>query len=493
HQTLLPRRPAEILEADLASFALDLAVWGVGDTAELCWLDPPPSGALAKARQLLTSLGALNDHGALTAHGKRLAEIALHPRLAHMILIAMPLGHGQSACELAAMLGERDLLQGPPGWRNTDLRIRMEALHGNPEHIQGATANHALVRHIQKAAGQWMQQLKIGRSRSVTIDHLGLLLASAYPDRVAQRQRGNDRRYLLANGRGASFPQEDSLAREEYLVVAQLEDSGQWPRILLAAPITARELNAHCTDQIRIVDLLSWDDRTEAVVARRQRRFGELILEDRPLPQPDARKVSAALLSGIRHIGLTRLPWTKDLLQRRARLIFLRRAFGAESDWPDLSDNALLDDLERWLGPFVEGMKSLEQISRIDLTGPLDSLLTWAQRKELDRLAPTHVTVPSGSHVRLDYEAGDPPVLAVRLQEMFGCRDTPRLAGGKIPVMVHLLSPAGRPVQVTKDLASFWASTYQEVMKELRGRYPRHSWPDDPLSAEPTRKAKRKF
>ena len=180
-----------------------------------------------------------------------------------MILTAMPLGHGQTACELAAMLSERDLLQGPPGWRNTDLRIRIEALHGNREHTQGATANHALIRHIEKAAAQWMQQLKIGRSRSATIDHLGLLLAFAYPDRVAQRQPGNDRRYLLANGRGASFPQEDALAREEYLVVAQVEDSGQWPRILLAAPITVRELMTHCADQIRTVDLLSWDDRTE--------------------------------------------------------------------------------------------------------------------------------------------------------------------------------------------------------------------------------------
>jgi ATP-dependent helicase HrpB len=492
HRSLLPRRSPEILEADLASFALDLAVWGAGDATDLCWLDPPPSGAILQARQFLTSLGALNDHGALTAHGQRLAEIALHPRLANMILAAIPLGQGQTACELAAMLGERDLLQGPPGWRNTDLRIRIEALHGNQEHIQGAAINHALARHLEKAASQWMRQLKIGRSRSAAIDHLGLLLAAAYPDRVAQRQPGNDRRYLLANGRGASFPQEDALAREEYLVVAQVEDSGQWPRILLAAPITAPELNAHYADRMTNVDVLSWDDRTLAVVARRQRRFGELILEDRPLPQADAKQVSEALFSGIGRIGLTRLPWTKELLQRRARIMFLRRVFGAESDWPDVSDDALVNNLEKWLGSFVEGMKSLEQVRRIDLTGPLDSLLTWAQRKDLDRLAPTHVTVPSGSHICLDYEAGDLPVLAVRLQEMFGCRDQPRLAGGKIPVMVHLLSPAGRPVQVTQDLASFWASTYQEVKKELRGRYPRHAWPDDPLSAEPTRRAKRR-
>jgi ATP-dependent helicase HrpB len=491
HQALLPRRSAEMLEADLASFALDLALWGAGDVLELTWLDPPPSGALTQARRLLAGLGALDDRGALTAHGRRLAEIALHPRLAHMIMSAMSLGQGAMACDLAALLGERDVLQGPTGWRHADLRIRMEALHGLTDHAQRAKVNHALSRHIDQVSAQWKRQLGIGTARPGSMDAIGLLLAFAYPDRVAQRQAGAERRYLLANGRGASFVQEDPLAREDYLVVAHLDDSGQWPRILLAAPIALQELLRHQTDHIKAVDVVSWDDRAEAVLRRCQQRFGELILEDRSLPDPDSAEVTAALLSGIRRAGLSRLFWTNELLQWRARVLFVRRSEGA-AGWPDLSDQALLNDLETWLGPFVQGMKSLAQVRRLDLVEPLESLLSWAQRKDLERLAPTHLMVPSGSRIRLDYEAGEQPVLSVKLQEMFGCQETPLIGGGKVPVMLHLLSPAGRPVQVTKDLASFWASAYQEVKKELRGRYPKHPWPDDPLKAAATKRTKRK-
>lgn len=492
HQTLLSRRTPEILEADLASFALELALWGVGDAADLTWLDPPPAGPLAQARRLLAGLGAIDERGAITAHGRRLAEMALHPRLAHMIVNALPIGQGALACEVAALLGERDVLQGPPGWRNTDLRLRVEALHGVTEHAQGATVNRALCRHIDQVAAQWKRRLGIGTSRPESLDVLGLLLAFAYPDRVARRQPGVDRRYLLAGGRGVSFAHEDPLAREEYLVAAQVEDSGQWPRILLAAPITLRELLDHGADQITTMDLLSWDDPTEAVLARRQRRFGAVILEDRPLPDPDPRQVSAELMTGIRRAGLSRLSWTQELLQWRARAMFVRRNEDPSAGWPDLSDQALLPQVEKWLGPFVEGMRTLEQVRRIDLQAPLVLLLTWAQQKDLDRLAPTHLTVPSGSRIRLDYEAGEHPVLSVKLQEMFGCRETPTIAGGKVPVILHLLSPAGRPVQVTKDLANFWATTYPEVKKELRGRYPRHPWPDDPLTAEATKRTNKK-
>jgi ATP-dependent helicase HrpB len=469
-----------------------LAAWGVGDAADLSWLDPPPAGPLAQARQLLVKLGALDEQGMITAHGRQLAEMALHPRLAHMILKAVPIGHGALACDIAALLGERDVLQGPSGWRNTELRIRLEAVRGVTEHAQGATVSRALCRHIDQIAAQWKRRLGIGTSRPGSMDALGLLLAFAYPDRVAQRQPGADRRYLLANGRGASFVHEDPLAREEYLVAAQVEDSGQWPRILLAAPITLRELLHHEAGHIKTIDLLSWDDRSEAVLARRQRRFGALILEDRPLPDPDSRQVSAALMAGIRRIGLSHLSWTQELLQWRARVMFVRRNEDPSAGWPDLSDQALLAHVEKWLGPFVEGMRTFEQVRRIDLQEPLFSLLAWAQRKDLERLAPTHLAVPSGSRIRLDYEAGEHPVLSVKLQEMFGCRDTPFLAGGKVPVMLHLLSPAGRPVQVTKDLASFWAATYPEVKKELRGRYPKHPWPDDPLKAEATKRTKKK-
>jgi len=488
HQALLPRRPPEMLEADLAPLALDLAEWGVLDASELSWLDPPPTGALAQARDLLRQLGALDSQGALTTHGRRLAHVTAHPRLAHMMVAAVPLGIGPWACDLAALLSERDILQGGPGWRNADLRLRVEALHGNKEHLAGATINRAGCERVRRASEQWRRQLQLGTSSGDGIDHIGILLAFAYPDRVAQRLAGNEGRYQLANGRGAWFQGQQALSQEDYLAVAQLDGTGDWARILAAAPVHLQDLGRYCTEQIRSVDVLEWDDRSELVRARRQRRFGQLILEDRAAHEPDQAQVTAALLTGLRRAGLAALPWTNELEQWRARIALLHRL---DPTWPDLSDEALTNTLEQWLAPFLAGLMSLAQLRRLNLQPPLDTLLTWQQRQELPRLAPTHITVPSGSHVRLDYEQGESPVLAVRLQEMFGCLETPKIAGGKMPVMVHLLSPAGRPMQVTKDLASFWRSTYQEVKKELRGRYPRHHWPDDPLSAQPTNRTKR--
>ena len=489
HQGLLPRRPPEILEADLAPLALDLAEWGVIDATELSWLDPPPAGALAQARELLRQLGALDAQGALTAHGRRLAHVTVHPRLAHMMVAAVSLGLGALACDLAALLSERDIVHGGPGWRNADLRLRAEALHGSKEHLAGATINRAGCDRVRRASDQWQRQLRLGPPSDAGIDQIGILLAFAYPDRVAQRVPASEGRYRLANGRGAAFQGHQSLSQDEYLVVAQLDGTGDWARILAAAPVRLQDLERYCVEQIRSVDVLEWDDRSESVRARRQRRFGELILEDRAVHEPDHAQVTAALLFGLRRIGLAALPWTKELHQWRARVALLHRL---DPTWPDLSDDALTNTLEQWLEPFLTRLTSLAQLRRLDLQAPLDSQLTWQQRQELPRLAPTHITVPSGSHVRLDYEQGEWPILAVRLQEMFGCQETPRIAGGTIPVMVHLLSPAGRPVQITKDLASFWRSTYQDVKKELRGRYPRHHWPDDPFSAQPTNRTKRR-
>lgn len=488
-QALLPRRPPEILEADLAPLALDLAEWGVINERELSWLDPPPTGSLAQARDLLRQLGALDERGTLTAHGRRLAHVTVHPRLAHMIVTAVSLGWGSSACDLAALLSERDILQGGSGWRNADLRLRVEALQGTGEQLAGATVNRAACDRVRRASEQWRRQLQLASSSRDGNEHLGILLAFAYPDRIAQRITGSDGRYRLANGRGASFQTVQGLSQDEYLVVAQLDGSGDWARILLAAPVSIEALQQYCAERIQSVDLLEWDERSETVRARRQRRLGQLVLDDRALHDPDQEQVAAALIFGIRRAGPACLPWTKELQQWRARIAFLHHIDPA---WPDLSDEALLADLERWLGPFLTSLTSLAQVRRLDLLPPLDSLLSRQQRQELDRLAPTHLVVPSGSRVRVDYEQGEVPVLAVRLQELFGCRETPLIAGGKVPVMVHLLSPAGRPVQVTKDLASFWRSAYQEVKKELRGRYPRHHWPDDPLTAQPTNRTKRR-
>ncbi len=505
-QTLAARRPPEILEADLAPLLLELAAWGAADPYALSWLDPPPAGAIAQAKDLLIRLGALDDHSRITPHGRQMAKLALHPRLAHMILKAIPLGLGGLACKVAALLSERDFLRSEPGWRNADLRLRLDVLHElqRSGELQGMRSKHDLARvprisvdraacqRVWQMAEQWRRQLKIPAFGEDDPDRLGVLLAFAYPDRIAQYQRGTDHRYLLANGRGACFPQPEPLASEAYLVIADLDAGTQWARIDLAAPISQEELTTYCGDQIREVERVWWDEQAQAVRARRQHRLGELVLVDQPIAHPAPAQIIAALLSGVRRKGLASLPWTKELQQWRARVAFLRRIEDPASSWPDVSDEALLDNLEHWLGPFLNGVTRLDALQHLDLAGPLQALLTREQHRQLDRLAPTHLVVPSGSRIRLDYGAGDVPVLAVRLQVLFGCRETPRIADGKVPVMLHLLSPAGRPVQVTQDLASFWTSTYPEVRKDLRGRYPKHPWPDDPLSARPMSRTSRR-
>ena len=495
HQSLAPCRPPEILDSDLAPLLLGLAQWGTANPAELSWLTPPPAGTVAQARELLTDLGALNIEGQITAHGRRMAELPLHPRLAHMLLKALSLQLTDLACELAALLSERDILRDPSGRRNADLRLRLDILHGAYDYAAGATIDRAACQRVRRTADLWQRQhLRAARSdRQGSLDETGLLLALAYPDRIAQRQRGNDARYLMANGRGAVFANPDLLGSEDYLVIADLDGSGQWAKINLAAPVLLSDLETLYTDRIKVIDEVSWDDAAQMVRATRQRRLGSLILSARGLSKPDPWTISAALLEGIRLAGLDRLAWTPELRQWRARVAFLRRIEGQESRWPDLSDQALLQTLDDWLAPYLTGLTTFDRVATLDLTQPLRALLSWEQQRQLDRWAPTHLTVPSGSNVRVEYETPDLPVLAVRLQEMFGCKDTPRLVDGKIPVMLHLLSPARRPVQITKDLSSFWRSTYLEVKKELRGRYPKHSWPDDPLIAPPTTKAKRRL
>jgi ATP-dependent helicase HrpB len=500
HATLAPRRPPEMLEADLAPLMLELAVWGVNHPSELSWLDPPPAGAAAQARHLLTQLGALDEGGRLTPHGKQMAEIPVHPRLAHMLLNAMPRGLGDLACRLAAVVSERDFLRGPSGWRNADLRVRLDALQGRTEEHAGAVVDRTARQRVKQMA----ERLKVLVLRSSSFvprkdrapcaddekhdEQAGPLLAFAYPDRIARRQPGGDRRYQLANGRGACFSEVEPLAEEEYLVVADLDGTAQWARIVLAAPIDLHDVEA--VGQIQDIERIEWNDRDQAVQATRRRRLGELVLSDRVIAHPDPGKVLDALLDGIRRAGMEALPWTKELRQCQARIEFLRRHDAPESAWPDVSDPALREGLKDWLAPFLDGVTRLDQLRRVDVAAALQSRLTWRQQRDLDRLAPTHLAVPSGSKVRLDYEAGERPILAVRLQEMFGCRDTPQVLDGRVPVTLHLLSPAGRPVQITENLAGFWSSVYHDVRKELRGRYPKHHWPEDPWTAQPTRRTK---
>jgi ATP-dependent helicase HrpB len=337
------------------------------------------------------------------------------------------------------------------------------------------------LRLIQESARRLMP--RDARNETPDISTTGALLALAYPDRIGRRRPGAAGRYLLSGGRGAVLPEGDPMANEEFVVVADLDGSTQDSRIFLAAPITTAEIEELYADRIVSDETVRWDGREGAVLARKQRRLGALVLEDRALAKPDAEKLKAAMLDGVRQLGLLALPWSDDLAKWRQRVAFLRRL---DESWPDLSDAALLASLETWLAPFLDKISRRDHLARLDLDAALKALVPWDKQRTLDRLAPTHVDVPSGSRVPVDYANPVEPTLSVRLQEMFGLLDTPRVGGGKVPLTLHLLSPARRPVQVTRDLASFWANGYRAVKAELKGRYPRHYWPDDPLVAEPT-------
>jgi ATP-dependent helicase HrpB len=315
------------------------------------------------------------------------------------------------------------------------------------------------------------------------------VLALAYPDRIAQ-SRGATGQFRLASGGGAELPSNDPLAKEDFLAVAELDGERKTARIFLAAPLSRAEIDEDFAGRIAASDTIAWDAQSEAVLARRQRRLDALVLDDQPLRDAPSEQVIAALLTGIRELGLAALSWSSEAESLRARVTFLRRTLGDE--WPDFSDAALLGSLEDWLAPYLSGITRRAQFGRIDLAEALAARLDYAQRRQLDALAPTHIEVPSGSRIAIDYSAGDVPVLAVKLQEMFGAAATPTVANGKVPLLVHLLSPAGRPLQVTRDLAGFWTNSYPQVRSEMRGRYPKHPWPDNPLTAPPTARTKRR-
>ncbi|HEU4588211.1 MAG TPA: ATP-dependent helicase HrpB [Gemmatimonadales bacterium] len=502
---LRPHAVPEILEADLAPLALELAVAGVGDPGELRWLDAPPGAAYARARELLRELGALDQSGRVTAHGRAMATLGLHPRLAHMLLRARDQGHGAVACDLAALLGERDVLRGGSGAVDADIRLRLEALQGGRRGRErgagragssetsaggtGGAADSAALRRVRAEAALLRQQLGV-RGEMPGIDaaeFAGSLLALAYPDRVGQRRADQEGRFLLRSGQGAYFAEPQPLGRSAYIVAAELDGKPRESRIFLAAPIEAAELEAQFADQIEAESFVRWDDTTGSVLARRQRRLGALVLSDAPLRDPEPDAVRTALLEGLTRQGIDALPWSEGARRLRERLAFLHQLDDA---WPDVSDAALLASLPEWLGPHLGGIRRRDELARVDLAGALLGRLDWKQRARLDELAPTHVEVPSGSRIAVDY--GDPgaPVLAVRLQEVFGWTETPRVGGGTVPLTLHLLSPAQRPVQVTRDLAGFWRTTYFDVKKDLKGRYPKHYWPDDPLQATPTRRVR---
>lgn len=492
--TLAARNRPEILDTDLAGLALELAQWGVASPDALGWLDAPPAAAFEQARGLLTDLGALDDRGKISEHGRRMVELPLHPRLAHMILAARQAGIGSCACDVAAILSERDPLHFSGRQRDGDLLLRMEILDAfrnrRPFAVDGGFADTGALRRILKTAGVLQQRLGI-KSGDVRSGDAGRLLAYAYPDRIASRRPGNPGRYVLTNGRGAFFDPPEPLTAHDYLVIAELDGERRDARIYMAAAYDLDTLMDQFRSRVRRRDQVVWNHRNQCVEAVRRQMLGALALRREPLPDPDPQAVTAAMMSGIARNGLEALPWTPALRGWQARVALLRRIEAGGEDWPDLSDNALNDGLAQWLGPYLEGMTRLKDLERLNLRNALHSRLTRRQQKLLDKLAPTHWKVPSGSRLPIDYSA-EVPVLAVRLQEMFGAAQTPAIADGRLPLQLYLLSPAGRPAQITRDLAGFWQNSYPAVKKELKGRYPKHYWPDDPLSARPTRRAKPK-
>ncbi|MBW5468042.1 ATP-dependent helicase HrpB [Brevibacillus formosus] len=486
---LVPQQAPEIMEADLAVLALELALWGVGAPEELDWLNPPPKPAMAQAQELLLQLGAFDERKQITSHGRVLAGMGVHPRLGHMIQKANELGEGELACELAVLLEERDIVRGRQASADADMRTRVEMLRQVANKQSGAgelPIDAGACKRLWKEAAHfkriWINN-KPGDTSART-EVTGRLLAFAYPDRIAQRRA--DGRYLLRNGRGAAFSVQQPLAASPYIVAAELDDQGADSRILLAASVEESELLNDCAMQITERMNVWWEHTAGAVRSRKQKRLGSILLADIAAEaSPD--EVLTALLDGIKEEGLEILPWNRQARQYRERLLFIHRL---EEGWPNVEDEALLVSLEEWLGPHVYGFKKKEDLQSLSVTTLLEGMLSWEQRRQLDEYAPTHVIVPSGSKIPVDYSDPAAPVLSVRLQELFGWQDSPRIGRGRVPLTLHLLSPAHRPVQVTRDLASFWAHAYFEVKKDLKGRYPKHYWPDDPLAAIPTNRTR---
>ncbi len=489
---LEPARGAEINHAELSGLALELAGWGITAGSDgLSWLDPPPAGALAQARDLLCALGALATDGRITALGRRMLELGASPRLGAAALRAPGRWRAQIA-DLLALMEARSPLRGAQA-RNDDFRVRLDALHAWRDRRGGAArgeADSGALAAIEQASKGWRRRLDVRTAASGSADShaVGDLLAPAFPDRIAHRDEGDPRRYTLANGRGARLHEETALLGEPWLVVLDLRLEARDSLVFAAAPLDPRTLERDFPAQFTRARTLRWNDQRGAAEAFDEERFGAIVLARHSVPVTAADALPA-MLAAIRARGLDVLPWSEHARSLRARVQALR-AWRPELGLPDLSDASLLGTLETWLAPFLGGKHRLDALRGEDLSQALSAWLDHGQRRQLDAQAPEQLVVPSGQSRRLEYAGAAAPILAVKLQELFGLADTPRVADGRIAVTLHLLSPAGRPIQVTQDLRGFWERTYPEVKKELKGRYPRHPWPEDPWTATATHRAK---
>lgn len=495
HKGLTPVHRPEILSADLCRLVLELALWGVNDPTTLKWLDPPPENRFNSGRSLLHLLGALDSRYRPSTRGHAIAGLPVHPRLAQMALGGKESGCLMAACDLAAILSERDPLSYQPGQNQSDIQLRYDlvqkARKGQQCGTWQAEVDRPLLQRIIRSADDLRRRLGGGGTTACGDTLLAPLLANAYPDRIAMKRPGKSGHFLLAGGSGAALPPTDTLAESDFLVIAELDGQRLNGRIYKALSYSKEVLLRQFADQIQTDNTVYWDEHRQLARGVLRTSYHALLLHEEPLTTIDSEQVLATLITAIRRHGLECLPWSKKLRQWQQRVTFLHRLFGEDHGWPDLSDEQLLAHLETWLAPFLLSLRSLRELASIDLGAALLVQLDYSLQRRLEEFAPSHFTVPSGRRIAIDYSS-NPPILAARLQEMFGLTTTPAIAGGRQPLLVHLLSPAGRPLQITQDLAGFWHNSYGDVKREMKGRYPKHSWPDDPFSAQPTARAKAK-
>ncbi len=492
HQQLAQHHSPEILSGDLAPLVLEAAHWGAQDINEFSWLDAPPPGAVAQAQDLLEQLGALSRPMRISQHGQSMLALGIHPRLAHMLLASVALGCPGQACLLAALLSERDIFK-PGTARTADIAERIQVLQQGRKDPRSRPSAYQQVKQQARQLQQKLRTLAAHSSDKADLSLIGVLLAHAYPERIAQLRSNKDQRYLLCGGKGACFTQTDDLAHQDYLVIAELDGRQREAAIFSAATISADQLETHFPERIETQSHIYWDSKQQRVIAEQRRSLGALVLSSSRMQDAPAEALHRALLDGIREQGLDCLPWDKASRNLCARINFLKQAEATPAALrqalPDYSNAHLLAHLDDWLLPHLNRHTSLDKLKTLKLYSILHDTLSWEVQQQLEQLAPSHFSVPSGSRIPIDYTA-NPPVLAVRLQEMFGLQDTPSILKQQVPLLIHLLSPASRPVQITQDLKSFWANTYADVKKELKIKYKKHHWPDDPLQAQATRHAK---
>ncbi len=477
HKTLAKFSTPEILTTDLAPLALDLARWGNPSGENMIFIDNPPQAHLNQARVLLEQLGAIGESGKITSHGREMSELGVHPRLAHMLIRGKELGIGALACDLAALLEESTVLR---QFKSNDLNsILNEVFTSDLKDKQGR-------QKVIAQAGRLRELLGVKAVKD-DVEKTGLLLALAYPERIGKYIDG---KYKMAGGPVASIQKGNSFSEEKYLAIGDVDGLGSEVKIFLAALVSENDLRRVFSDQFTDEIEVKWSEVEGCVISRRIEKFGEIILSEQPY-KADEKLIIPAMIKGIQQIGLKSLPWTKDSESLRTRSEWYKKQLNSDVDWPDLNEKEISTSMNEWLSPYLTGITRISQLKNLDMSAVIRGMFTFKQLSELEKMAPTHIVVPTGSRIRIDY-GGEIPVLAVRMQEMFGETETPVICRGKVKILLHLLSPAHRPLAITQDLPSFWKNAYPEVRKDMRGRYPKHYWPENPLEAEPTKRRKPK-